>query len=354
MQGDAVPVADHVTMGSNGSAQFATSTTGALTYAPGAYSLEGSRRSLVWLDRKGQETPINAPVHDYASLRLSPENTSVALQVNGGGGTNSDVWVWRFKGETLEKLTLHNASDGVPVWTPDSTRIVFRSNRAGTDSQLFWQAADGTGAVEQLTTEPTSHTATGFAGAKRLLFTEYGKNNSNDLAMMTTDTREKTTLVATSFDERGATVSPDDRFMAYDSSESGAVQVFVTQFADTTGGRWQISTTGGVKPAWSSNGKELYYQRQVAGQGAGEPYVASITTTPTFSRGNPVKLFNLRTMNNPPNAPTWDVARDGRRFIAIKNAEPALGAESPGAERPSFVFIVNFAEELKAKLRSPH
>jgi len=353
VQGDAVPVADHVTMGSNGSAQFATSTTGALTYAIGAYSLEGPRRSLVWLDRTGQETPINAPVHDYGSLRLSPDNSSVALQIIGGGGTNSDVWVWRFKSETLEKLTLHTAGDGAPVWTPDSKRVVFRSNRAGPEFQLFWQAADGTGAVEQLTTEPAGHAATGFAGANQLLFMQYGTNNSNDIAMMAINTRKKTTLVATSFEERSATVSPDGRFMAYDSSESGALQVFVTQFPDTTGGRWQISTTGGFKPAWSSNGKELYYQRPVAGQGAGELYVASITTTPTFSRGNPVKLFDFRTIPNTPNAPTWDVARDGKRFIAIKNAEPTPGDQSPGAERPSFVFIVNFVEGLKARLRSP-
>jgi len=350
VQGDAVPVADRVTMGPNGSAQFATTTDGALIYAPGLYNLEGIRRSLVWLDRNGQETtPINAPVRDYVALRLSPDGTSVALQINSSGTTNADIWVWRLKAETLEKLTLDNAADGAPIWTPDSRRIVFRSNRAGQDFQLFWQAADNTGTVEQLTTEPTNHAATGFAGDNQLLFTEYGKNNSNDLAMMTIDKRVRTSLLARPVEERNATVSPDGRFMAYESSESGDFQVFVTQFPDINGGRWQISTTGGIKPVWSSDSKELFYQRPGPGPGAGELYAVAIETRPTFSRGTPVKLFDLRAILNSPIAYSWDVSRDGKRFIAIKNDEPTA-ALAASADRPSFVFIVNFAEELRLKL----
>jgi len=348
VRGDAVPVADRVTMGPNGSAQFAVSETGALTYAPGSYSVEGARRSLIWLDRKGQETPINnAPLQEYAALHLSPDNTSVAVQINSV--LNSDIWVWRFKDETLEKLTLDNASDGAPVWTPDSRRIVFRSNRAGPDYQLFSQAADNSGTVDQLTTAATNHAPTGFAGANQLLFTEYGMNNSNDLAMMTMDTRQRTPLVATPVEERNGTVSPDGRFIAYESSKSGEFQVFVSQFPDVNAGTRQISTTGGVKPAWSSDGKELFYQRPVAGQGAGELYVAAVATTPVFSHGPPVKLFDLRGILVSPIAPSWDVSRDGKRFIAIKG-DATTTALDQGANRPPFVFIVNFAEELRGKL----
>ncbi len=349
VQGDAVPVADGVTMGPNASVQFAVSETGALTYAPGSNTIEGARRSLVWLDRKGQETPIkNMPLQEYAALRLSPDNTSVATQINSV--LNSDIWVWRFKGETLEKLTLDNAGDGAPVWTPDSRRIVFRSNRTGPDYQLFWQAADGTGAVEQLTTEATNHAPMGFAGANQLLFTEYGKNNSNDLAMMTMDKRQRTPLVATPFEDRNATASPDGRFIAYESAKSGDFQIFVTTFPDVNGGSWQISTTGGVKPVWSSDGKELFYQKPGAGQGASELYAAPIATTPAFSRGNPVKLFDFRGILISSGFPSWDVSRDGKRFIAIKNNSASAAASASGVDQAPLVFIVNFAEELRAKL----
>lgn len=349
VQGDAVPVADRVTMGPNGSAQFAVAENGALIYAPGAYSLEGARRSLVWLDRNNQETPINAPLRDYVALRLSPDNTSVALQINSSSVANSDIWVWRFKGETLEKLTLDNAVDSAPVWTPDSQRIVFRSNRAGQDFQLFWQAADGSGPVEQLTSEPANHTATGFAGANRLLFSLFGNNNSNDLAMMTMDKRERTSLLERTFEDRRATVSPDGRFMAFESSESNEFQVFVTPFPDVNSGRWQISTTGGVKPVWSRDGKELFYQRVAAGQGTNELYATNVSATPTFSKGNPVKLSDLRGIFSNEFSYSWDVSRDGTRFIAIKN-EALADTESAPSGRPSFVFIVNWVEELRAKL----
>jgi len=347
VQGDAVPVVDHVAMGSNGSAQFAVSGAGGLTYAPGGYNTEGVKRSIVWLDRKGQEEPTKAPLREYNSLRLSPDGGRLATHITAVN--NADIWVWQFKGETLTKLTLEGTGNTAPVWTPDSRRIVFRSNRAGADFQLFWQAADGTGTVEQLTTEATNHAAAGFAGPNQLLFMEYGKNNSTDLAMMTMDKRQKTSLVATPFEERNPTVSPDGRFMAYESLEGGRAQIFVTTFPDLNGGRWQISTDGGIKPAWSSDGKELFYERTPVGVPASELYVVTIATTPAFSHTNPVKLFDLRIILNQAGSRSWDVSRDARRFIAIKG-EATTAAQVAGADRPSFVFIVNFAEELRLKL----
>ena len=347
VRGDAVPVVDQVTMGPNGSVQFAVSETGSITYMPGAYNADGSKRSLVWLDRKGREEPVKAPQREYNALRLSPDGTRLAMQLNTVN--NADIWIWQFKGETLTRLTLDSATDGVPVWTPDSRRIVFRSNRAGQSFQLFSQAADGTGTVEQLTSAPTDHAATGFADANRLLVAEFGKNGSVDVTVMTIDKKQSTPLATTPFAERGAVVSPDGRFMAYESSESGEAQIVVTPFPDVNSGRWQISTNGGGRPAWSSDGKELFYERLVSGQAATELYVAPVSTQPAFSHGNPVKLFDLRAVLGSPMSRPWDVSRDGKRFIAIKN-DATTAASAPGGDRASFVFIVNWIEELKAKL----
>ncbi len=225
----------------------------------------------------------------------------------------------------------------------------FRSNRAGPHFQLFWQAADGTGTVEQLTTDAADHTATGFADSNQLLFTELGRNGTNDVAMMTMDKRLRTPLTATPFVERGAVVSPDGRFMAYESSESGDAQIFVTPYPDVNSARWPISNTGGIRPAWSSDGKELFYERLVTGQSASELYATTVVTQPAFSRGNPVKLFNILGILGTPTGRTWDVSRDGKRFISIKS-EASTAPPTPGADRPSFVFIVNWVEELKTKL----
>ena len=146
---DPVPVVDDVSMPSASAANYAVSQAGRLLYVLASGTQRP--RSLVWVDRKGQETPIGAPPRLYDHPRLSPDGTRVALTIHD---QEHDVWIWDLARETpLTRLTFDPAVDERPVWTPDGRRIVFASERAGV-SNLFMQAADGTGVVERLTTGP--------------------------------------------------------------------------------------------------------------------------------------------------------------------------------------------------------
>src|SRR5439155_18604877 len=124
--------------------------------------------SLVWVDRKGNEEPIKAPLRSYGSPRVSPDGTRLLLE------EDSDIWIWDLARETLRHLTFAPGSDGMPLWTPDGRRMIFESDRAGV-SNLYSQAADGTGAADRLTTSanqqfPTSITPDGtlVVGFERL------------------------------------------------------------------------------------------------------------------------------------------------------------------------------------------
>jgi len=330
-------IVDHVmTAVQSGATNYAVSRTGALFYLPGAAG--AGKRTLVWLDRNGREDPVNAPPREYTTLRLSPDETRVAVESRD---QDLDIWVWTFGGRTLSRLTLDKGADFYPVWTPDSTRIVYRSSQEGSAGNLFWQAADETGVVERLTTSDHQHAADAFTrDRKSLLFEESGS-----ISLLSMDSRKIMPLLKPSYEVRNAEVSPDGRFVAYESLESTVPQVFVQTFPDVSGGRWQISTNGGTKPVWAASGRELFY---VTGEGTTvDLYAVPITLgagpKATFVAATPVKLFGIWRTSLTTRGRSYDVARDGKRFLAIKpdtTADPAT----------PFVFVANWIEELKAKV----
>ena len=147
--GDPVTVVEQVMIKPTGAANYAVSRQGTLFYVPGGVSVQMSPRSLVWVDRKGHEEPINAPLRAYGSPRISPDGTRLLLGITDQ--ESNDIWIWDFERETLRRLTFAPGSDSLALWTPDGRRIIFTSNRAGV-SNLYSQAADGTGAADRLTT----------------------------------------------------------------------------------------------------------------------------------------------------------------------------------------------------------
>jgi serine/threonine-protein kinase len=242
----------------------------------------------------------------------------------------------------LSRLTLDKGADFYPVWTPDSTRIVYRSSHQGSVGNLFWQAADGTGVIERLTTADHQQAADAFTpDGKSLLF-----DDSGSVSLFSMASRKNMPLLKPSYEVRNAEVSPDGRFVAYESLESTVPQVFVQTFPDVSGGRWQISTNGGTKPVWAASGRELFY---VSGEGTTADLYA-VPVTPgagpkaTFVAGTPVKLFGIWRNSLTVRGRSYDVARDGKRFLAIKADTTAAGPSTP------FVLVVNWIEELKAKV----
>ena len=338
--GDAVPVLEDVAMGlTTGAANFSVSRSGSLVYMPGGPAGPAETRSLVWVNRQGREEPIQAPPRAYFVLRLSPDGTSAALDIRD---EENDIWTWDFARQTLTRLTFDQGGDIFPIWTPDGRRIIFSSVRAGLQN-VYSQAADGTGVVERLTTAPHGQFAMSVSpDGKSLVVTE--QKASNDLSLLSIDGKgPPAVLVETMFGEGLAEISPDGQWLAYQSNESGQDQVYVRPFPNVNTGRWQISTSGGTKPVWARNGRELFYV-----DGAGALTTVPIVSTPAFSAGNPLKLFGTRYFSAV-QARSYDVAPDGQRFLMIK--DPPASSQNTTQALPSMVVVLNWFEELKTRVR---
>ena len=334
--GDPVPVLDDVqTVG--GAAQFAVAQKGTLVYVPGTDTgLQGALRSLTWYDRRGREEQIAAPARAYAWARLSPDETTIALDLRD---QMNDIWTFDIKRQSLTRVTTDLATDGFPIWTRDGRTLLFESNRVGGVFNVFRQSADGSGAAEQLTTStnqmwPTSLSSDGT----RLLVQETTSQTGRDidvLALLGHALPEP--LIHTRFAENNGELSPDSRWLAYQANDSGIDEVYVRPFPAVNTARWQVSTGGGRMPAWAGNGRELFY---LAGRNM---MAVPIRTAPAFSAGTPTTLFEVPPTSSPPMR-YYDVTRDAQKFLLIKN--PATSVTSA----TSMVVALNWVDELKAKM----
>ena len=254
VQGTPVSVVEGVSRSSSGNtatANYGVSDQGTLVYATGGL-IRTSLRTLVWVDRQGQEEPIPAPARPYVYPRLSPDGTKIAVDIRD---QENDIWVWDVARTLLTRLTLGAGLDRRPVWTPNGQRIVFSSQQEG-GTHLFWQAADGTGVVELLAESANSQFPTSFSpDGARLVFAD----SASDIAVLTlADERQMAPLIQTTFIERNGEISPDGRWLAYQSNESGQEEIYVRPFPDVDAGRWPVSTGGGSRPLWARSGEELF------------------------------------------------------------------------------------------------
>ena len=348
---DPAPVVEQVGMMNTGAAEFGISRSGALVFIPGGFSSvagAGVVRSLVWVNRQGREEPIKAPPRAYFALRLSPDGTRIALDTRD---QDNDIWVWGLARQTLTRLTFDPSNDVFPVWTPDGRRIVFSSPRNGSAQNLFWQPADGTGMAERLTTSTVAQYANSFSpDATRLLLQDGGTGSfageatSADISMLPMDGKGKAApLIQTKFTKRNADVSPDGRWVAYESNDSGQFQIYVQPFPNVSTGRWQISTTGGTKPLWAHSGRELFYV-----DGSGALMTVPIQTAASFSAGNPTKLLDAKYFYGVQQSRSYDVSRDGQRFVMIK--DPPADTQKATDTPAGMIVVLNWVEELKARL----
>jgi Tol biopolymer transport system component len=333
--GDPAPVLEQVITGGSGAANFSVSGHGTLAYVPGgAGSQTSGGSSLVWVTRQGREERIAAPLRNYVYPSLSPDGTRAALAIDD---EERDIWSWDFTRQTLTRLTFDPGREWYPGWTPDGRRIVFVSAR-GSVFNLYRRFADGTGSDERLTTSP--HVQFGTPSfppdGTRVVFTEVTPETGEDLMMLSLDGTPRTEpLLQTPFAERNAQISPDGHWLAYESNESGQEEIYVRPFPKVSDGRWQISVGGGNVPLWARSGRELFFR-------SGDSLMAvSVQTAPTFSAANPTKLFEGYVSGL---GRTYDVSRDGERFLMIKNNS------SRGQTAATMVVVLNWFEELKARV----
>ena len=213
----------------SGAAEFSVSDNGHLVYVLAGAA--GFRQSLVRLDGNGQQEPTGLPPDDYVNARLSPDGTQVSLRV---GGNALDLWVSDIERNTLSRLTTDPASEYTGVWSLDGERIIFSSNRGG-GRGLFSRSADGTGEIEPLVTiaEARSLVLWGRPVASgRLVFSYQGSAGSDVVMFSLNGQRSLQPVLNSAANERFATVSPDGRWIAYESDETGDWEVYVQRFPD--------------------------------------------------------------------------------------------------------------------------
>jgi len=328
--GAPVPVLEGFRQTFPGWGDYAIADNGTLIYVTST-STGSLDRTLVWVDREGQEEPLAAEPRSYDGPRISPDGSRIAISVNESG--SSDVWIYDLEREILTRFTFDPAVDHYPVWTPDGQRIVFDSGRVGAGHNLFWKAADGTGQAERLTTGSNNQTANSFSpDGKRLVFAELVAPRDLQVLSMEGE-RTSQPLFQSQFTEGRGTISLDGHWIAYESDESGRQEIYVRPFPNVEEGKWQISSNGGTQPVWAPRGQELFYRNGEA------MMVVGINPEPTFTAGSPVVLFTGRYFMGGA-VVQYDISPDGQRFLMIKEADEDEG-------HGQIHVVLNWFEELK-------
>ena len=331
--GAPVPVLESVLQSTTGgSAQYSFSLTGLLVYVPGG--IRSRQTKLVWVNRSGREELLTAPARAYLNPRLSPDGRRVAV---GIVEQESQVWVYDFSRETLTRVTFEGSANLYPAWTPDGKRLTFQSSKEGSYS-MFWELADGSGGLEQLGASDYPTLAMSWTpDGQTLAFMEINPSTGRDIWMMRLIDRKSQPFLRTRFTESAARFSPDGRWLAYVSDESGRFEVYVQAYPGP-GGKYQVSTEGGTEPVWNPNGRELFYR-------SGNKMMAvDVTLQPNFSAGKPKVLFEAPYEPTPATLGNYDVSPDGQRFLMLKPVEQEQAAPT------QIVVVQNWFEELKQKV----
>jgi len=330
------------------SAQFAFSSTGTLLYLPGQSTVSGS--AISWITPDGKTTPLlNARGH-YLDLHLSPDGRRLAMSLLDAKQEGVDVWVYEYQRDTTSRLTFGAPLNVRPVWTPDGLRLAFASYRTKRGvANIYWQHADGTGEVQRLTESDNPQGPSSWhPSGKFLAFTEENPQTALDIMVLPMEGSEAGgwkpgkpfAFLNSPNNETTPMFSPDGRWIAYVSDESGRFEVYVRSFPGP-GGRWQISTNGGLWPSWSPKGKELFYEEVSSSRIMVAAYAASggefQPEKPRPWVSNSVPL--LQGADRP-----LDVSPDGKRLAVLLKAPDQSQTR---AKEDRITFFFNFTDELR-------
>jgi len=307
----------------SGVMQASLSANGTLVYT----STASEQRRLSWVDRSGRSEPIPAEPRAYTYPRLSPDGQKIAVSATA---PTPDIWVYDIPRGVQTRITL-DGNNTRSVWTPDGKRLAYASDRAGGPPNIYWIDANGSAPPERLTTSPNQQVPEGWApDGKTLAFSEFTPETNWDIWMLDFPPRKPRVFLRTPVHDGGRAFSPDGRWFAYYSDESGRGEVYVRSYPGP-GDKWLISTGGGAEPVWSRNGRELFYR-------SGKRLMAvDVTLQPSFAAGRPRVLFEGPYVSALP--ANFDVSLDGQRFVML---EP----ERPDARPPSLGIVLNAFEEL--------
>jgi serine/threonine-protein kinase len=347
LTGPAVPLFEGVMTKPFGSADIAVSPSGALAYVPGLVSSTGGVAELVYVDRAGAVTALN-PAFTFnpsvnRGLSLSPDGTRLALDLTGAAAP--DIWVKQLPAGPLSRLTFDGSGASRPRWTSDGRSVLYLSTSDSQPQSVWKRRADGSTAAELVWRLP----GLGIAEASLsrdgqwLIYRPVRADGNRDIyAVRPGRDTVPVPLLTGPFTEYGAELSPNGRWLAYTSDESGQDEIFVRPFPITNTGRWQISTRGGGAAHWSHTGRELFFE------GAnGDFMVVPVTPGTTFLPGEARRLFSLNAaFFGSVVVPYYDLTPDDKRFVMVRLS--AVNA-APGAGQ--LVVVENWFEELKQKMR---
>jgi len=344
--GQPVPVVEGVaTNPDTGGAQYSVSDSGTLVYVAGsAVNLD---TSIDWMDAAGKFTPLRETPEYYGDLAFSPDGKRLAMDITSESGTN--IWVYEWERDTLTRLTFAGNVSRYPVWTPDGQRIVYSSSGKWSVLNLWWIRADGGGDAQRLTeSNETQEPRSWSPDGKILAFFQNNPGTSWDIMTLPIEGSEKTgwkpgqpkPFVNTPSTELLPAFSPDGRWIAYTSNESGSREVYVRPFPGP-GGKWQISTGGGTLPEWHRNGKELFFHTPDT-----KIMVVSYTSSGDSFHADKPRLWSPGQFTDRGGSFSMSLYPDGKRFAVLK--APANEAAPSPINKVNFIF--NFFDELRRKV----
>jgi len=321
----------------SGVSYFSASQTGRLICIPG---IRNQDLGLVWVDMQGKVTPLPLPPGAYSQPRLSRDGLRLAVMVGQIGSEDYNIWMYGLKSGVFNRFTFGKRRQN-PVWSPDGKKLYF-STDSGDNEGILVKPSDGSLAealilpLQDVPMYPVYASPDG----NKLILNQVGGPTEGILRTFDLNKGQASRALSPSgFYSYGGAFSPDGRFIAYGSNETGTLEVFVVGFPDQKG-KWQVSSAGGLSPTWSPDGKELYYVSPLA-----KMMAVSISTDAVFSSGKPRELFDLSQMVFP-NTPiaNYDISPDGKRFIMVRNTTEITNTQS-------FNVILNWTNESQVRFK---
>ena len=334
--GPALPVSDGVLVGIAGAAKLGVSRGGTLAY----FQEFSGNHTLVVVDRSGHAETVPVPIQGFASASFSADGRQVVTDISETGGDRRDIWVLDLARNTFRRVTFDSGSLR-PIWSPDGHRIAFGSKPGGRPFGwgIRWIQADGVDSAETLLPGDLEQFPGAFTPDGRgLVFSKRDLATGRDIWVLPlAGERKPRPYLRTPFDEEGAAVSPDGRWLAYVSNESGQDEVYVRAFP-RPGSAVLVSTGGGREPRWAPSGRELFYRNQ-------EGMVATaVHASSSFRLGRRMVLFNTDPYLSSTIRAAYDVHPDGRRFLMVRQ----------GSGRTELVVVLNsLAQQGLAQGSSP-